>query len=118
MAALEPEPAVVDGISEVVLIPSKDKDSPEEEEEKDELFGGDDEPLAIQPENDEGNEEYKLQLINPSPERFVHLVTQCQFRVSEGSSPSMPLSVTPSRLHVELERATRGREGECRVGST
>lgn len=88
MAAFEPEPAALDGIYEVVLIPTKDEESTEKEkEEEDELFGGD-EPLAIQPENDEGNEEYKLQLINPSPERFVHLVTQCQFRVSEGACPA------------------------------
>ena len=77
-----PEP---EGSSEVVLIPSKD-DQPQAGEEEDELFG-DGAPMAIQPENDEGNQEYKLQLINPSPERFIHLVTQCQFRVSEGECP-------------------------------
>jgi hypothetical protein len=90
-AVFEPEPAP-EGASEVVLIPSKDDQPREGEVEEDELFG-DDAPMTIQPENDEGNQEYKLQLINPSPERFVHLVTQCQFRVSEGEpSRAKPLA--------------------------
>ncbi|KAF9497004.1 hypothetical protein BDN71DRAFT_1494954 [Pleurotus eryngii] len=36
------------------------------------------------PENDDGNVEYKLQLINPSPARFARLVTQLKWRLLEG----------------------------------
>ncbi len=97
----EPEPAP-EGASEVVLIPSKDSQNGEgEAAEEDELFG-EDAPTSMAPENDEGNQEYKLQLINPSPERFVHLVTQCQFRVSEGECPSARSGLpAPSKLPMQ-----------------
>lgn len=36
------------------------------------------------PENDSGNVEYKLQLLNPSPARFARLVTQLKWRLLEG----------------------------------
>ncbi|KAJ3565312.1 hypothetical protein NP233_g7708 [Leucocoprinus birnbaumii] len=36
------------------------------------------------PENDLGNVEYKLQLLNPSPARFARLVTQLKWRLLEG----------------------------------
>jgi len=36
------------------------------------------------PENDTGNVEYKLQLLNPSPARFARLVTQLKWRLLEG----------------------------------
>lgn len=85
----EPEPEPSDG---VVLIPPTPKAAQQEE---DELFGDDGRPeeeMAMDKEDDEGNVEYKLQLLNPSPERFVHLVTQCQFRVSEGKRAFSPVS--------------------------
>jgi len=36
------------------------------------------------PESDNGNVEYKLQLLDPSPTRFVRLVTQLKWRLLEG----------------------------------
>ena len=36
------------------------------------------------PESDDGNVEYKLQLLDPSPTRFVRLVTQLKWRLLEG----------------------------------
>ncbi|KAF8154808.1 hypothetical protein B0H34DRAFT_783861 [Crassisporium funariophilum] len=47
-------------------------------------------PLAVElipklvPEADDGNVEYKLQLLNPSPARFARLVTQMKWRLLEG----------------------------------
>ncbi|KAF9552848.1 hypothetical protein CPC08DRAFT_698271 [Agrocybe pediades] len=47
-------------------------------------------PLAAElipklvPESDDGNVEYKLQLLNPSPARFARLVTQMKWRLLEG----------------------------------
>lgn len=35
-------------------------------------------------EDDEGNIEYKLKLVNPSEDRLDHLATQMKFRVREG----------------------------------
>jgi len=35
-------------------------------------------------EDDEGNCEYKLKLVNPSDDRLDHLATQMKFRVREG----------------------------------
>lgn len=59
--------------------------------------------VRVEQEDDEGNQEYKLQLINPSPERFVHLVTQCQFRVSEGEYHWSPARSAPA---AQAARAT------------
>lgn len=39
---------------------------------------------ALKRENDDGNDEYKLKLINPSPEKFQNLTTQMKFRLNEG----------------------------------
>jgi hypothetical protein len=36
------------------------------------------------PESDDGNVEYKMQLLNPSPSRFARLVTQLKWRLLEG----------------------------------
>lgn len=36
------------------------------------------------PEADDGNVEYKLQLLSPSPARFARLVTQMKWRLLEG----------------------------------
>ena len=38
----------------------------------------------LPPEPEQGNVEYKLKLINPSSERFEHLVTQMKWRLREG----------------------------------
>ena len=60
------------------------------------LFGDDDEStnsfdedqiqdlVALPPEIEQGNVEYKLKLIDPSPMRFEHLVTQMKWRLQEG----------------------------------
>lgn len=45
------------------------------------------EPKFIQnfiEEDDEGNVEYKLKLVNPSDDRLDHLATQMKYRVMEG----------------------------------
>jgi len=38
----------------------------------------------LPPEPEQGNIEYKLKLINPSSQRFEHLVTQMKWRLREG----------------------------------
>lgn len=38
----------------------------------------------LPPEPEQGNIEYKLKLINPSSQRFEHLVTQMKWRLKEG----------------------------------
>lgn len=40
---------------------------------------------CLPPECDEGNIEYKLKLINPTQNRFEHLVTQMKWRLREGN---------------------------------
>lgn len=47
------------------------------------LLGGDDGILP--PEPQQGNVEYKLKLINPSPNRLQQLVTQMKWRLEEGN---------------------------------
>ena len=39
---------------------------------------------SLPPEVEKGNIEYKLKLIDPSPTRFEHLVTQMKWRLQEG----------------------------------
>jgi GTPase len=39
---------------------------------------------SLPPEVEKGNVEYKLKLIDPSPVRFEHLVTQMKWRLQEG----------------------------------
>lgn len=41
-------------------------------------------PTALPPEEEEGNVEYKLKLVNPSEFRIEHLVTQMKWRLEEG----------------------------------
>ncbi|XP_076463579.1 GTP-binding protein 2-like [Babylonia areolata] len=57
------------------------------------LFGGcekDEEmPEALPPEEEEGNIEYKLKLVNPSPSRLEHLVTQMKWRLEEGNGEAI-----------------------------
>lgn len=35
-------------------------------------------------ENDDGHTEYKYKLVNPTPDRIIHLVTQMNYRLTEG----------------------------------
>lgn len=44
----------------------------------------DDHEERLPPEPEQGNVEYKLKLINPSSQRFEHLVTQMKWRLREG----------------------------------
>ena len=39
---------------------------------------------SLPPEPQQGNIEYKLKLINPTPQRLEHLVTQMKWRLREG----------------------------------
>ena len=43
----------------------------------------------LPPEPEQGNVEYKLKLINPSNERFEHLVTQMKWRLQEGQGEAV-----------------------------
>eukprot|EP00890_Picochlorum_soloecismus_P005879 jgi/Picsp_1/6292/NSC_03642-R1_gtp-binding protein 2 len=45
-------------------------------------------PSILLPENEEGSTEYKLRLTNNNPLRFEQLVTQLQYRLSEGNGES------------------------------
>lgn len=44
---------------------------------------------SLPPEIEEGNIEYKLKLVNPSPSRFEHLVTQMKWRLQEGEGEAI-----------------------------
>lgn len=44
----------------------------------------DDNEESLPPEPEQGNIEYKLKLVNPSSQRFEHLVTQMKWRLREG----------------------------------
>ncbi|ESK91629.1 GTP binding protein 2 [Moniliophthora roreri MCA 2997] len=58
------------------------------------------------PESDDGNVEYKLQLLNPSPTRFARLVTQLKWRLLEGGGQAYyELGVADSGSLVGLSRA-------------
>lgn len=57
------------------------------------------------PESDDGNVEYKLQLLNPSPARFARLVTQLKWRLLEGGGQAYyELGVADSGDLVGLPR--------------
>lgn len=57
------------------------------------------------PECDDGNVEYKLQLLNPSPARFARLVTQLKWRLLEGGGQAYyELGVADSGDLVGLPR--------------
>ncbi|BAM79763.1 conserved GTP binding protein of unknown function [Cyanidioschyzon merolae strain 10D] len=43
----------------------------------------------LPPESDEGNTEYKRQLVQPSPQRFAELVTQLKYRMAAGHGEAM-----------------------------
>lgn len=57
------------------------------------LFGtcdnGNELPATLPPEEEEGNVEYKLKLVNPSETRLEHLVTQMKWRLEEGSGEAI-----------------------------
>ncbi|KAK7104445.1 GTP-binding protein 2-like [Littorina saxatilis] len=57
------------------------------------LFGtyenGNELPETLPPEEEEGNIEYKLKLVNPSPSRLEHLVTQMKWRLQEGNGEAI-----------------------------
>ncbi|KAK0196654.1 hypothetical protein F5146DRAFT_1012382 [Armillaria mellea] len=58
------------------------------------------------PEADDGNVEYKLQLLSPSPARFARLVTQLKWRLLEGGGQAYyELGVADSGALVGLPRA-------------
>lgn len=58
------------------------------------------------PEADDGNVEYKLQLLSPSPARFTRLVTQLKWRLLEGGGQAYyELGVADSGALVGLPRA-------------
>jgi len=63
------------------------------------------------PESDDGNIEYKLHLLSPSPARFARLVTQMKWRLLEGGGQAYyELGVSDSGLlvgmsHADLERS-------------
>lgn len=71
-------------------------------------------PLSIEleliprlvPEADDGNVEYKLQLLDPSPARFARLVTQMKWRLLEGGGQAYyELGVADSGDLIGLPRA-------------
>mmetsp|Transcript_20339 Transcript_20339/g.33382 ORF Transcript_20339/g.33382 Transcript_20339/m.33382 type:complete len:162 (-) Transcript_20339:4-489(-) len=77
---------------EVVTVDNVIKGNPQEEEQNVKPITMDTtlriHDLATSPtmpkESEEGNREYKRQLLNPSLERFEHLVTQLKYRLQEG----------------------------------
>lgn len=46
-------------------------------------------PARLEPEVEEGNVEYKLKLVNPTPHRVEHLVTQMKWRLEEGQGEAI-----------------------------
>mmetsp|Transcript_8703 Transcript_8703/g.14118 ORF Transcript_8703/g.14118 Transcript_8703/m.14118 type:complete len:584 (-) Transcript_8703:663-2414(-) len=57
---------------------------------------------SLPPEPQEGNMEYKLQLVGVSDDKFQHLMTQCQWRLAEGNGEAF------YRLGVEDDGTPRG----------
>ncbi|KAH9426928.1 GTP binding protein [Dermatophagoides pteronyssinus] len=48
-----------------------------------------DNDTILPPEQEQGNVEYKLKLINPSPNRLEHLITQMKWRLEEGDGEAI-----------------------------
>ncbi|KAJ3614278.1 hypothetical protein NHX12_017852 [Muraenolepis orangiensis] len=46
-------------------------------------------PSYLPPETEEGNIEYKLKLVSPTPQRFEHLATQLKWRLQEGGGEAV-----------------------------
>ncbi|TDL20249.1 hypothetical protein BD410DRAFT_841371 [Rickenella mellea] len=62
-------------------------------------------PPKLVPEVEQGNVEYKLKLISPTPERFARLVTQLKWRLLEGGGQALyELGVADSGELIGLER--------------
>lgn len=62
-------------------------------------------PLRLVQESDDGNIEYKLHLLNPSPGRFSRLVTQMKWRLLEGGGQAYyELGVADSGALIGLTR--------------
>lgn len=53
------------------------------------MFVADGDSQQLEQEDDEGNVEYKLKLVDPSPERFDRLVSQMKFRLAEGQGEAL-----------------------------
>lgn len=63
-------------------------------------------PANLPPEIEEGNVEYKLKLVNPSPHRFEHLVTQMKWRLEEGQGEAIyEIGVEDNGLLVGLSNS-------------
>lgn len=62
-------------------------------------------PECLPPEVEEGNVEYKLKLVNPSPSRLEHLVTQMKWRLQEGEGEAIyEIGVEDNGMFVGLTR--------------
>lgn len=62
-------------------------------------------PESLPPEVEEGNVEYKLKLVNPSPSRLEHLVTQMKWRLKEGDGEAIyEIGVEDNGMFVGLTR--------------
>ncbi len=60
-------------------------------------------PDVLEPEPQEGKIEYKLKLVNLSPSRFNHLVTQMKWRLAEGEGEAVyELGVSDNGLLMGL----------------
>jgi GTPase len=53
------------------------------------MFTADGDCEQLEQEDDEGNVEYKLKLVDPTPERFDRLVSQMKFRLAEGQGEAL-----------------------------
>lgn len=73
--------------------------------------------VDLMPEDDEGSIEYKWRLVNPSCDRFTQLVTQLNFRLSEGNGEAIyelgvedngrKRGLPPAHLAASLETLTK-----------
>lgn len=62
-------------------------------------------PECLPPEVEEGNIEYKLKLVNPSPSRLEHLVTQMKWRLQEGEGEAIyEIGVEDNGMFVGLTK--------------
>lgn len=64
------------------------------------------EEQQLPPEPEQGNIEYKLKLINPSSQRFEHLVTQMKWRLKEGHGEAI-YQIGTYKLHILGKKVLR-----------
>ncbi|XP_033831287.1 GTP-binding protein 2-like [Periophthalmus magnuspinnatus] len=74
-------------------------------------------PPFLPPEAEEGNIEYKLKLVNPSPYRFEHLATQLKWRLQEGRGEAvyqigvedngLLVGLSPGDMNASLQTLSR-----------